>query len=703
MVHSFCAVLVAWTTAVCVAYCVVQPASAQDADETDARPPVSLEPAAIIPLTALFGDPAISQPRISGDGGMVGFLAVRDGVLNVWVQEVRDLALVGLPRAVSASTSAPVERWTFVPGGESIVYFIDERGDEQPRAFVADITTGATRSLTPESGVRAELLAVDRDHPHELLLRVTRRDGGRAEAGKRDVWRFNSRTGIGRIEFEDNERYLEILVDASWNIRLVSRMNDDGSVDVQVRARNDAPWAPFRSWTAQDASNSGLRGMSRDGATVYLVDSGRPETRNTGGLWSVTAQPEGGGQLWRVLAASSRSEPHDVLFDETGRPICVSFLYERQWLKCMDVPMSQDLLVLRKLAAGEMRFDSSTDDGAILLVTYEFDQRPAERWLYRRRASNVASIAAPNAASNPAAGSAQEVSPSIEGATRLFDADPALRDQPLVRKSVCSIAARDGQVLTGYLSVPRGIDPQHPSPVPLVVLLHDGPWSRDGWTLDLTHQWLANRGYAVLAVNPRGSSGLGARFMSQANRAWQGTPVDDAIDAARAIATEGFTALGRMAVMGNGAGGYTALMALAREPELFACGLVFGAPIDLRSMLLSLPSAEEARRPMYEIRVGRVDDDALVHASLFSQIAQFARPVFLAHGTNDVRAPYADAERFARELSARGTPIVFRRVDGQGHALTSAQHRVEFFRSAERFLAQHLGGATESSPPLAPP
>ena len=184
--------------------------------------------------------------------------------------------------------------------------------------------------------------------------------------------------------------------------------------------------------------------------------------------------------------------------------------------------------------------------------------------------------------------------------------------------------------------------------------------------------------------------------MNAGDRAWSGVMIDDVIDAVRWAVREQFAHPNRIAVMGTGFGGYAALMALERTPELFACGIAIGAPTDLRSMLMSLPPIESARHPMYDLRVSRADDVEFLSASSpFAGIEKLKKPVFMAHGANDVRASIVDAERFASNLRQQGTSVTFLRVDGEGHNFARTASRLALYRGAEEFLAEHLGGRIE--------
>ncbi len=241
-----------------------------------AAPPARKHVAPIIPRDVLFGNPDRTRVRISPDGTHLGYLAARDGVLNVFVQDVKDGKLTGEPKAVTKSTSRPIRDWSFVPGASQVLYLRDEGGNENFQLFAVDLASGEEKCLTPWPGSRAEILDLDRDHPHEVLVSVNNRD-----PSVFDAWKIDTVSGKGEMVFQNDRGFLGVLPDGDWKIRFGSLMTPEGELESYCRDANGGDWKLFQKWPFEDSGTSNALGISRDGQSVFVVDSSvpRPGTR----------------------------------------------------------------------------------------------------------------------------------------------------------------------------------------------------------------------------------------------------------------------------------------------------------------------------------------------------------------------------------------------------------------------------------------
>jgi dipeptidyl aminopeptidase/acylaminoacyl peptidase len=287
-----------------------------------------------------------------------------------------------------------------------------------------------------------------------------------------------------------------------------------------------------------------------------------------------------------------------------------------------------------------------------------------------------------------------------KAATFLFSNRPALDDAKLAKMHPVVIPARDGKSLVSYLSLPPASDAEgtgKPSaPLPMVLLVHGGPWARDSWGFNSTHQWLATRGYAVLSVNYRGSTGFGKGFVNAGDKEWAGKMHDDLLDAVEWAAKSGIADRQRVAIMGGSYGGYATLVGLTFTPEVFACGVDIVGPSNLNTLLASIPPYWAPLLETFARRVGDLrteEGKKLLEArSPLSRVSAIARPLLIGQGANDPRVKQAESDQIVQAMKAKGLPVTYAVFPDEGHGFQRPENRIAFFAVAETFLAQHLGG-----------
>ncbi|MFO0829096.1 MAG: S9 family peptidase [Phycisphaerales bacterium] len=619
----------------------------------------------IIPREVLFGNPQRSGTQISPDGSLLGFVAPRDGVLNVWTQPIKGGKPTGDATPLTKSTTRPIREWQFVPGGGQIIYLQDRGGDENFQVFAVDLDSGAETCLTPWPGTRSTVVATDADHPHQILVSTNKRD-----PGMMDLWKLDTRTGAAELAFQNDQGWLGMLPDRDWNVRVASRMTPEGALEAFVRETPTAEWAPFCTWSFEDSASSSLLTVAKDGRSVFVTDSSRPESPNTGGLYEVTCAPKGEQQHWTLLASDTRCEPGETLFDpKTMRPQAIGFEYLRTEWKPLDPAIAADLAALKKVADGELIFKNRTDDGRLWVVAFLRDDGPVDTYLYDRDSKQ---------------------------ATFLFGSNDALKSQPLVKMQPEVIKSRDGLDLVSYLTVPKGFVPGTSSPVPLVLFVHGGPWGRDSWGYHPYHQWLANRGYAVLSVNFRGSTGFGKQFVNAGNRQWSKKMHDDLIDAVQWAIDRKIADPKKVAVMGGSYGGYAALAGLTFTPDTFACAVDIVGPANIATLLATIPPYWAPMKAMFEKRVGSADEkEWLAEISPLTHVDRIKRPLLIGQGANDPRVKQAESDQIVNAMQAKKIPVTYVLFPDEGHGFARPENNMAFQAITEAFLAQHLGGQYE--------
>jgi dipeptidyl aminopeptidase/acylaminoacyl peptidase len=460
-----------------------------------------------------------------------------------------------------------------------------------------------------------------------------------------------------------NEGFANYFTDQRFRVRFATRMAENGDVE-RLQRSESSEWELFARVSAEDAMATHPVGFSDDGRELYWLDS---RGRNTA---AVVAQDLESGSL-RILAEDPRADFTVLLRDPvTRRPVAAASAVERTRWEVFDSDYKEDFDYLTRQSAGDLEIAGMSQDRRNWVVAYRHDDTPREYYLYDRDARQ---------------------------ARWLFTSTPAFEGRPFVKMEPVTIRARDGLELVCYLSRPRGAPPG--KRLPMVLLVHGGPWSRDGWGLHPTHQWLANRGYAVLSVNYRGSTGFGKAFINAANLEWAGKMHDDLIDAVDWAVAEGVADPDRVAIMGTSYGGYAALVGLTFTPEKFACGIDLVGISNLVTLMNTIPEYWKPWKSLWKVRMGDYTTEAgrqfLEERSPLNRVDRIVRPLLIGQGANDVRVKASESEQIVAAMQRHGIPVTYVFYPDEGHGLGRPENRSSFAAVVEAFLAAHLGGRCE--------
>ncbi len=611
----------------------------------------------LIPREVFFGNPDRAMVTVSPDGTRLAYLAPLNGVLNVWVQKIGD----DEAKAVTKSTERPIRRYFWAENSEQILYAQDAGGNENFHVFAVDLDDGEERDLTPFESVQARLVAQDQSFPDEILVAINNRI-----PEMHDVWRVNTRTGDSELVYENTDGYVEFIADSKFVVRVAVRMTPDGGMNAYMRRDADSPWLELAQWGPMDAGASGPAGFTRDGSTLYVVDSRNAETSR---LYAYDTGDGTRKDNYRLIASNDNADlsPGSIVtHPETGKVQAVGFEYARLEWQVIDPLIEKDWKYLSELEDGEMSVVSRSNDDTRWVVAFIRDNGPLEYWLYNR---------------------------SEQKARFLFTNRSQLEKLTLAKMEPVIIRSRDGLNLVSYLTRPLGKEATN---LPMVLLVHGGPWSRDTWGYNSLHQWLANRGYAVLSVNFRGSTGFGKSFMNAGNREWSGRMHDDLIDAVNWAVEQKIADPNRVAIMGGSYGGYATLVGLTFTPEFFAAGVDIVGPSHVRTLLESIPPYWAPLKSMFESRVGALDEpEYLDSISPLTRVDKISRPLLIGQGANDPRVKEAESRQIVDAMEAKGLPVTYVLFPDEGHGFAKPQNNKAFFAITEAFLAQHLGGRYE--------
>lgn len=614
-----------------------------------------------IPLISrelLFGNPDRMTTRISPDGRNISFLAPKDGVLNVWVADAQKPQTA---RPVTDDVSRGIRAYFWAYTGRHILYLQDQNGDENWRIYSVDLESGKTRDLTAFEGVRAVVSAISPRHPSEIVIGLNRRD-----PEYHDLYRLNIETGEMSLLIENRE-FSGFEIDDDYRVRLATKMTADGGSETFIFS-SQGTWQSYMKIGMEDALTTGFAGFDKSNDCIYFIDS---RGRDTAALYQLDLQT---GKS-TLLAEDPKSDLSGLMVHPTERNLqAVAFCYQRIEWRIHDSVIKPDFDLLHSADVGDMTVISRSLDDQTWIVVYSGDDRPARYYYYDRKSGQV---------------------------SFLFTDKEKLQGQPLAKMIPAIIKSRDGLDLLSYYTLPVEIDrdcdglPDN-GPLPMVLYVHGGPWARDYWGLSPIHQWLANRGYAVLSVNFRGSTGLGKNFINAGNLEWGQKMHDDLIDAVNWSIEMGIADPERIAIMGGSYGGYAALAGLTFSPGTFACAVDIVGPSNLITLLNTIPPYWKPEVEQFTKRVGdfRTEEGKrlLEERSPINFIERIERPLLIGQGANDPRVKQNESDQIVRAMQARGLPVTYVLYRDEGHGFARPENRLSFYAIAEAFLAKHLKG-----------
>jgi dipeptidyl aminopeptidase/acylaminoacyl peptidase len=612
-------------------------------------------PGDLIPRRTLFLLTDKRDVAFSRDGKYISYSAPFEGSMNVWVMAGND------PKTEKVLTNhkGGIESYYWPYNPNYVLYRQDNRGDENYVIYSANITTGITQTLTPRTA-RAGVQRISPKFPNEILITLNERDPKAP-----DVYRLNIETGEKKMVLQ-NDNYASYLTDEDLTIRFASRVNPDGSRE-WFKQVSPGKWESFIKIGLEDESNTRPLHLYRDGKALYLEDS---RGRNTGALASIDLQT---GAL-TTIAEDPRADISGYTAHPTTNEIqAVAFTYDIKRWTVLDQSLVDDFKYLESVAAGELEILSRSVDDKRWMVSYTMDNGPVRFYVYDREAKK---------------------------ATYMFPDRNSLEGLPLAKMHPLIIKARDGLEMVSYLTLPMESNPDgrpKPSkPLPMVLLVHGGPWSRDWWGYSRNHQLYANRGYAVLSVNFRGSDGFGKNFLSAGNLEWGGKMQDDLIDAVNWAIKENVADAKKVCIMGGSYGGYAALIGLTFTPDVFACAVDMYGRADLTSIVEDPALSRITTLDLWKRRVGDPSTEEgrkfLLSRSAITFVDKIKKPLLVIQGGNDPRVKSTQAELIVKAMQDRKMPVTYLFYPNEGHGFSSASNSRSASMVIEAFFAMHLGG-----------
>ena len=630
--------------------------------EVAARDPAEGEQGVpLIPRDALFGNPTRAQGRISPDGKWLSWLAPKDGVLNIWIAPREDQSKA---RVYTSARERPIRSHFWWPDSQSVGYIQDKDGDENFLLYGVNVETGEERTLTPFENTRVQLVGSSKTVKDKVLVGLNNRN-----PQFHDVHLLDLNTGELELVFENNG-FSDFMADDQLRLRMAMRQNAGGGTDYFAIVDGEVAEEPFEATTTEDSLTTSPAGYTTDGTILYWLDS---RGRNTAALF---AQDTRSGEK-TLIAADDKADIGGTIRDTTtGIVQAYSATYLTTEWTATEPDMQKSLEWLGSQLDGDYGISSRTDDDQTWIIWNDPLTAPARSFIYDREEQSL---------------------------TPFFVVRPELEGAPLQAMHAIEIASRDGLVLPSYLTLPPGSDhngdgiPE--APVPMVLLVHGGPWARDYYGFSSSVQWLANRGYAVLKVNFRGSTGFGKDFLNAGNKEWGLKMHDDLIDATNWAIKNGVTSADKVAIMGGSYGGYATLAGLAFTPDTFACGVDIVGPSNLETLLSTIPPYWAPIVKIFHQRMGDPNTEEGLEliraASPLYKADKITKPLLILQGANDPRVKQSESDQIVAAMKEAGIPVTYVLYPDEGHGFARPVNNIAYTAIAENFLATCLGGNSE--------
>ncbi|MBN1826146.1 MAG: S9 family peptidase [Candidatus Eisenbacteria bacterium] len=606
----------------------------------------------LIPREVLFGNPEKAGPQVSPDGTKMAYVAPVDGVLNVWVGSIAE----GDYKPVTRDTDRGIRGYFFAKDNKHLLYVQDKGGDENWRLYAVNLETGDIRDLTPFEGVQAQIVDLHKDYPDEILIGLNMED-----PRLHDVYHLTISTGELNLVAKNPGNIIGWQTDADFTVRGALAANMEGGFDLLVRESLDDEWEKILTWSSEDNMNSEPVAFSKDGGSMYLLDSRNANAARLVLMDLATKEFE-------VIAEDPVYDVGGVMLHPDEYTVqAYAIDRDRTEWTVVDDAIREDWAIIERLHPGDHGRPRRNTDDDVWVVGFTADDGPVKYYMLDRKTKQT---------------------------KFLFDHKPDLNDYTLAKMEPIEFTSRDGLTIHGYATFPPGKGRRN---LPMVLNVHGGPWHRDGWGYNPEAQWIANRGYLCLQVNFRGSTGYGKEFLNAGDKEWGGKMHDDLVDAVNWAVEQGYADPEKVAIYGGSYGGYAALVGATFTPELFCCAVDIVGPSNLITFINTIPPYWSTFLEVMYKRVGNpeTDKEFLESRSPLFKVNQIQIPMLIAQGANDPRVNQAESEQIVAALKDKGIEYEYMLFPDEGHGFAKPENRLKFYAAAEAFLAKHLGGRFE--------
>lgn len=610
----------------------------------------------LIPLGDFFRNPENSGYQLSPDGSHLAFLKPWENRMNIHVVPIG--APLTSSKRLTSATERDIAGYAWASDGR-LVYIQDSGGDENFRLFAVDREGTNSRDLTPFEKVQVRIIDDLEDDAEHMIISMNQRD-----ARVFDAHRLNIVTGELEMIVENPGNYSSYVTDHAGQLRIATA-TDGVETSILYRPSESDPFKTILTTNFKESldplfftyDNSKIYASSNIGRDKSAIVLWNPETATEEEI--IFEHPE------VDVSALLRSDKRQVI---TG----AAFTTDRRGYHFFDEQRKamQEFLE-QKLPGSEVSLTGFSRDETKYLVRTHSDRSLGAYYYYE---------------------------PATEELKKIAHVSPWLNPDDLAEMKPISYKSRDGLTIHGYLTLPKGVEATN---LPVVVNPHGGPWARDHWGFSPDVQFFANRGYAVLQINFRGSTGYGRSFWEASFQQWGKSMQDDITDGVNWLVSRGIADPERVGIYGASYGGYAVLAGLAFTPDLYACGIDYVGVSNLLTFMKGIPPYwEQYLQMMYEM-VGNPEtqEEMLKAASPVFHVDKIKAPLFVAQGANDPRVVKSESDQMVEALRKRGIETPYMVKDDEGHGFRNEENRFDFYRATEQFLARHLKGRAEDAPP----
>lgn len=612
-----------------------------------------------IPREVLFGNPDITGIKISPDGKYVASLSAHKGVLNVWVQ---DFGKPETAKPVTHDSKRGIFRynWTYTPG--TIIFSQDVAGDENFGLYTLNVTTGETIEITKPGKVTSQIAELSHLRPQEVVIMSNERDPKFF-----DYKILNLATKATTDLFTNTENYSGIIFDKQFHPVLASKSNPDGSSNIYLWNQKTKKFEKKTVIPFEDSLTSAAVDTSHDGSKVYTVDS---RGRDKAALieWDLKTDKS------RILASDERSDIQGLqMHPKTGKLLWASSYYLKRDIQFFDKETQKHFEHIEKQLNSDINVTSMSLEGDHWVVFADSSDKPVAFYFYDVKTKTLSEAL-------------YHMKSMLPYADRMSAMEPV------------EVPSRDGYQLVSYLTQAR-----KPAGKSLVLLVHGGPWGRDTFGYHPYHQWLADRGYNVLSVNFRASTGFGKKFLNAGDKQWGRKMHDDLIDAVNWAVKNGYADPNQVVIMGGSYGGYAALAGVTFTPDTFAAAVDIVGPSNLETLLNTVPPYWESFRANLYKRVGDPTTPEgrklLKERSPLTHVDKIKKPLLILQGANDPRVKKAEADQIYNAMVAKKIPVEYVLFPDEGHGFAKASNNMAANAVIEEFLQKYLKGRLEPIEP----
>ncbi|OWY20174.1 S9 family peptidase [Sphingobacteriales bacterium UPWRP_1] len=606
-----------------------------------------------IPLRDFFRNPEKVAFKISPDGSHISFMAPYQHRMNIFVQPVTGR---GEPTRITAETDRNIAGY-FWANNQTLLYFKDNGGDENFHLFTVNTDGTGNRDITPFGDVVARLVDELPENNDEVLIALNKR-----QPELFDVYRFNVNTGQLLMAAENPGNIAEWLTDHEGKIR-VAVASDGVNHQLLYRDTEDQPFRTIMTTNFRQTLSPQL--FTPDNRFVYAVSNiGRDKSA------LVVFDIANGKELEEIYAHPEVDVASVIYSYKQKKLLGASFITWTTEFAFFDHGRRQLQQTLEQLLQRKVYVVDKDKEEQNFIVAATGDRTYGTYYLYNTTTGNL---------------------------QKLADISPWLNENDLCEMKPITYTSRDGLTIHGYLTLPKGIEPKN---LPVVVNPHGGPWHRDVWGFNPEVQFLANRGFAVLQMNFRGSTGYGRAFWEASFKQWGKTMQNDITDGVHWLIDQGIADPERVAIYGGSYGGYAVLAGLTFTPHLYACGIDFVGVSNLFTFLNTIPPYWKPFLDMMYEMVGHPEKDKqhLTEASPVFHVQQIIAPLFVAQGAKDPRVNINESDQIVNALRNNGVEVQYMVKENEGHGFHNQENKFEFYEAMEQFLEEHLHPANVTEP-----